>query len=178
MQLSDNNKKILLPVLAVICFAAAFFLWSGSKNESVPYDRDTLVEISGDGISAQLPQGTSLKKADGVPFYCVWQDGLLAAGYDTDEQIAQSGHDASMSLEGYAEICAADAPTDVTVQTDENGNVCFSYEINSNGTPLYYYVAFLRGTDRFWTCNFVCSQDLKDEYAPYFSTWASLLRAE
>ena len=70
MQLSDNKKKILLPVLAVICFAAAFFLWSGSKNESVPYDRDTLVENSGHGISAQLPQGTSLKKADSVPFYC------------------------------------------------------------------------------------------------------------
>ena len=61
---------------------------------------------------------------------------------------------------------------------DEYGNVYFTYELNSNGTALFYYVTVKRGASSYWTCNFVCPQAQKQENLERFGLWASKIEVE
>ncbi len=174
----ENQRRKLWPYI-LLGVMLAFFLGTVTKKvESVEYNPDVLKPIEGPGITVQLPEAATTKRNRKVAFYCVWEEGVLLCGQNTDDQITESGFDPAMSLEEYAAICAQDIENASEVFTDEYGNVCFTYDVVNSKNALSYYVTVKRGTDSFWICNFVCEQDLKEYYNAYFPHWASLIVAE
>ena len=171
----EQPKRKIWPYILLGVMIALFLSTVMGKTNSVTYDPETLAEFAGNGISVQLPEASAKKRNRDVAFYCVWEEGLLLCGQNTEEQIAAAGYDPDMPLEEYAAICMQDANAAGEVFSDDYGNVCFTYEVNGEENQLYYYVTVKRGEDTYWICNFVCETALKDTYEDYFPLWASTI---
>lgn len=174
----EQPKRKIWPYILLGVMIALFLTTVTGKAKSVTYDPETLTEFAGNGITVQLPEASAKKRNRDVTFYCMWEEGLLICGKNTEEQIEAAGYDPDMPLEEYAAICMQDANAAGEVFTDDYGNVCFTYEVPGNENSLYYYVTVKRGEDTYWICNFVCELELKDTYETYFPLWASTIEVE
>ena len=176
-----QKKKLMIPLaIAAVLFCVLLFLLWGMPQQTTPYDPNVPVPIEGIGITVMLPSGAKEEKTDESVFYCAWQEGVFVAAQETDDILAQAGYDGpTLDAHDYAQMCADRAYAQTSqVSQDEYGNVYFTYELNSNGTALFYYVTVKRGASSYWACNFVCPQAQKQENLERFGLWASKIGVE
>ena len=80
-----------------------------------------------------------------------------------------------MTLTDYTEAILANNDKDLPISVDD-GIVSFSFEESIGGIIQSYYVCVYRGSDAFWTIQFICEQGQKAQLDASMKEWAKSVR--
>ena len=162
----------ILALLLAFALALPLAACGKSANEKTTrYEKD--------GIAVTMRGGCVESDVDGTVLYLSWDEGAFLANGESFDMFREAGLDPeTTTLEDYAEMCIDTAGVDAAPESDEYGNVCFSYTYDSDGETYFYYDVVKKGSDAFWICNFVCLDAQRGEYEPLFAEWAASIEVE
>lgn len=149
-----------------------------SAQESIdPYTGLTYYE-SASGISLYMGEGFAEESFEGVTCAFNGPNNGLSCRKETFEELASVGYSGEISLEEYAQLLVDAYQLEGEPLTDEYGNVYFTYEQDVQGTSVTYFAFIDKGSDSFWTSNFVCITAEKELYEADFHLWASSIEIQ
>ena len=140
---------------------------------------ETTARYEKDGIAVTMRGGCVESDVDGTVLYLSWDEGAFLANGESFDMFREADLDPeTTTLEDYAEMCIDTAGVDAAPESDEYGNVCFSYTYDNDGETYFYYDVVKKGSDAFWICNFVCLDAQRDTYEPLFAEWAASIEVK
>lgn len=166
-------KKHLSILIAVLMLIFSFAACGDANTSDDPLADLTLYE-SDTGISLYMEKGYEESEAEGVTC-CFKGDILVSCREETFETLESVGYDGSLSIEEYAELLVSYNGTGAQVLSDDYGNVYFVYEQEVMDVPLTYYAYVDKGSNSFWTTNFLCPTENVDDWAEKFALWGSTI---
>lgn len=152
------------------CMAAAavlaLVLLSGCGRAVAVYD-------SGAGLTIVMHEGMEPFAAEGAVMALADERCMMTAQRESLEGYTAGGLElGAMSLEEYAHLTALANGLDGQFESDENGNLYLSRNVQVEGGEYYYHTVVYRGSDAFWLLTFACSEELAEDYAGYFTEWS------
>lgn len=149
-------------------------------EETEPADADIYAGLkfyeSQSGMSLYMSDGYTEGVLEGVACYFAAQDSALSCTTESFEVFESAGLSSDMSLEEYAQLVIDANGLTGDVLTDEYGNVYIIYSQNIDGSDITYYAFFGRGSDAYWTCNFMCETSQTASHEANFKLWASSIQ--
>ena len=86
-------------------------------------------------------------------------DTVVTVRRESDAMLAEAGYLGAMTTRRYAEIAAGGNELETEIR-EEDGVVCFDYEIPADGASYRCLAAVLRSDDSFWLIHFMCASEL------------------
>lgn len=143
--------------------------------EADPYDGLKLYQ-SQSGVSLYMSEGYTEMQLEGVACSFEGNNSAMSFTTETFETFEAVGISTDISLEEYANLVIQANGMSGEPLTDEYGNVYIIYSQNIEGSDITYYAFFGRGSDAYWTCNFMCETAETASYEENFKLWASSLQ--
>lgn len=162
------KKVISLCLLVVLSLSlVGCFFGPAYKSEEKTF--------TADGISLTLTSAfveTDVAEEQGyLVTYVAWE----ASVFVLKESFSLAPGIESNSLSWYASLVrTANADKNPSAVANEDGLTIIEYTFyNEEEDKEYsYFTSMYKGTDAYWTVQFVCVTDKYEEYRPYFVTWA------
>ena len=156
-------KKLSLVVMLVL-------LLSGMTSCGTVEERP--LDFSVGGMTVTLTNRFSYSNA-GEYNACFLSDAV--AVYVLKEDFEKFSSPEEMTLTDYAEAVLANNDKNLPISVDD-GIVSFSFEESIGGIVQSYYICVYRGSDAFWTIQFICEQAQKAQLDASMKEWAKSVR--
>ena len=142
-----------------------------------PYEGLTLYE-SETGISIYMEEGYTESSAEGMPCFFEGEMSNVSFTEETFETLQtaleQGGYGSVLTSEDYGKLIYEVYQIEGSeLLENEYGDQYMTYEKDFQGMGVTYYVYFEKGEDSWWTINFMCPTEVKDEMETDFHLWAT-----
>lgn len=129
------------------------------------------------GISIYMAEGYVESSAEGIP--CFFEGEMSNVSF-TEETFAdlqvvleQNNFNSVLTSDDYGKLIYEVYQIEGSeLLTNDYGNLYMTYEKDFQGMGVTYYVYFAEGDDSWWTINFMCPTEVKDELEADFHLWA------
>lgn len=144
---------------------------SSQASEADPYAGLALFD-TGTGLTIRMAEDLELQDGKEDPYYqndsCAVR--FLAEDFASFEAL---GYSRELTLEEYAGLIRQAYGLEGEVLSDSYGNVYITYAQEIQGIDFTYYNFYAKGSDAFWTLNYICPTELVEEMEPQFQLWTS-----
>ncbi|MDL2289459.1 hypothetical protein LJB83_01705 [Clostridia bacterium OttesenSCG-928-F22] len=156
-----------------------FILLLGTGCSSNQDDK-TEKTFTSNGFSLSLPSNYSVVNQQGATSSFEGPRVAVTALKEPFALLLEKGITAESSLSDYATaVLQANNMNDVTFESSEEGNYVFcSYPATSDGDEFFVLGVMVKGTDAFWTCNFICRTENRSAYETKFHEWAKSIQID
>ncbi len=159
-------KKTLSLIIAV---CALFTLVSCGGKKAYEADAKS---FSSKGMTIELTEAFEETSMEG---YSVVYNSNEVAVYIIKEPFEVFEETENMSFEKYTEfLLESNKDKSPTQVSKENGfaSMEYSYKNDETDKNYKYFTAIFEGPDAYWCVQFVCEENVSEEYMPYFINWA------